>query len=181
MSAVAELPKPVRKVPLMERLKAECPPGAVVCPPSKFRLVMGIHTDDDIYTGRERTWAYDDPNNNVIETFKKLEQLNGENCPPKFEKLVTRDGAVDLFAPMPGETKELYKARVDAMIAARVATFDSNDGVATATSLPTSGPRKPLEQMSEKELRDYAAEDEIDVTKLKGRDAVLKAVLSGKA
>lgn len=183
-------------VPVMQWVKDKCPPGQRPNKPLKIRLLSGTHTDEDVYTAKDRTWVFDDPNNNVIETFKRLDlSHNTPGFPPKYELI--DGGAASVTSPyeaLPGETKEQYSKRLTEMVARQVELFDATgnyDGTVLSASPAgqppvgqqhaqphaTTTPGKPLDQMTEQELRHLAQAEGVDLKGFKGgRDALLGRV-----
>lgn len=177
MNAVADRPGS-----LMAKLKAECPKGAVVAPPLEFQLAEGVHIDNDIRTGKERMWVFNELGNNVVETYKQLDSLNVPGYAPKFILISKHQASpvVDSMAPLSGETKEAYRARMDAMIEQRAKDAFEASEVVAATPATAPAPRRALDQMSEQELRALAAEDEVDVSKARNRADVLRVLQQAK-
>lgn len=183
-------------VPLMEWIRQRCPAGARPNKPLKIRLLSGTHSDEDVYTGRDRTWVFDDPANNVIETFKRLDlSHNSPGYPPKYELIDGGPNSVTSpYEALPGETKEQYSKRLTEMVAKQLELFDATgayDGTvlsaSSADSPPvnqtqpnrqtTTSPGKPVDQMNDGELRQLAQAEGVDLKGFKGtRDALLRHV-----
>ncbi len=175
----------------IERIKANCPPGMSIKPPMEFELLQGPHFEDDLETGEERQYSAGD--GRVIRTYNDLNKFNTEGFPPKFRQLNTAapDGKVDPYRPIPGETREQYAERLAKMQNAHLAQFDSmtllsatpgSQAPTTAQAqmtenLPQAPQQKPLEQMSEGELRKLASDEGLNLGKFKGnREQLLKTV-----
>ncbi len=195
-AAVQQVRDRKQKLPLMEQIKKNCPPGSTPLPPPKYRLLSGVHIDDDVRTGRERTWVFDDPSNNVVESYKKLDQppYSPAGYPPKFESI---DGgpqaSTSPYNALPGETKEQYFKRLSEMVAKQLEAFEqqssgmflSAEPGGTSSQPSSQGsqgmqtPGKPIEQMTEPELRQLAKDEGVDLKSFKGsRDQLLGRVKS---
>lgn len=183
-----------RKVPLMERIRRDAPPGVAINPPGRFRLLQGTHTDEDVRTGEERTWVFNDPTNNVIETYKKLDLvLNVPGYPPKVEAL---DGGptarTSPYEPLVGETKEQYAKRLDDLVRKQLEAFDAG-GMASLSAEVAGQPQgqqpqaataqtpgKPVDQMTEQELRQLAKDEGVDLKGFRGNADQLRQHLRNR-
>lgn len=135
----------------------------------KFRILHGKHSEKDengiprVYTARTEF--------DRIHSFSDLEKQNSPNPnhTRKFERLdddvrVPVAPAV-VGSPMPEERQQAVQAAQESLAAQK----------APAAAPPQ---QKPFEQMSHKELMDYATREEIDLKGAKSQQEILK-VLKG--
>lgn len=183
-----------KRIPLVDRIRADAPPGSRINSPLKFRLLQGMHVDEDVRTARDRTWVFDDPANNVVETYKQLDSLNTPGYPPKYELIDGGPNArVSPYEPLSGESRDDYSKRLQEMLARQLAEFDDANNSMTLLSAGPAGasggaqggdggkggvstaPGKPVDQMTEAELRQLAKDEGVDLSKFRGnRDVLVK-------
>lgn len=130
-------------------------------PSRRYRVLQGSHTGPDKDGNVREIVAGDGKNGgDVIETRQNLLELNGPaGFSPKF-------ALVD-EAPADDEAG-LERAIADAQ--KRLAELRGGKAAQAAAGMPD------LDKMSEKELRDFAEDSEIDVEKLKTKAELIAAV-----
>jgi hypothetical protein len=139
----------------------------------RYRLNRGMHIDNDPYRRKkngepiERTFKPGD----IIETDQVLSHLNGGGeMTPKFEKLDDREFPTAREPhPMdrrPEETPKEYAKRL-AGIAAEAEKAATEDQSVAASQ---------IDKMNEKDLKQYAADEEIDIKGINGVEALRKAI-----
>ena len=129
---------------------------------NKYRVLAGSHVGPDIH-GKVLEIRAGIDGHDVIETEQNLLELNGpRGFSPKFQ-LVNEE-------VLPTDRASLLreKERIEKQLAA----------LGTAQ---TPAPPQPIDKMSEKELREYADDNEIDLAACKTRDAMVAAIKKAMA
>jgi hypothetical protein len=126
---------------------------------AKYRLLVGQHVDNHPSHEGDHVYVPGD----IIDTDKDLLRFNGVGMSPKFERLHdTSAGDVRNYPPPTPPEKQLPPAPKQ---------------VEPVTKRP--GDDDKLDTMTTQQLKEYAAENEIDITGCTRKDEILERIRQG--